>query len=41
MRYVVAGPLERTDHGDPGLVKWDALGRVVFDRRGTTVWDLE
>src|SRR3954462_13832910 len=36
--YVVVGPLERTDYGDQGVGKWDALGRRVFDRDGTTVW---
>jgi uncharacterized membrane protein len=38
--YVVAGPIERTDHGEAGLAKWDALGRRVLDREGTTVWRL-
>ena len=40
VRYVVVGPLERTDYGDAGLAKWDRLGRRVFDRDGTTVWRL-
>ena len=40
IRYVVAGPLERADHGRAGEAKWDALGRRVYDRAGTTVWDL-
>jgi uncharacterized membrane protein len=40
VRYVVAGPIERTDYGDAGLAKWDQLGRRVLDARGTTVWDL-
>jgi uncharacterized membrane protein len=40
VRYVVVGPIERADHGDAGLAKWDALGRRVFDREGTTVWRL-
>ena len=40
VRYVVVGPLERTDHGDAGIAKWDALGRRVLDRDGTVVWDL-
>jgi YYY domain-containing protein len=40
VRYVVAGPIERTDHGDAGLAKWDRLGRRVLDREGTTVWEL-
>jgi len=40
VRYVVVGPIERADHGDAGLVKWDTLGRRVFDREGTTVWQL-
>jgi YYY domain-containing protein len=40
VRYVVVGPIERADHGDAGLAKWDALGRRVFDRDGTTVWQL-
>jgi uncharacterized membrane protein len=38
--YVVAGPIERTDHGDAGLAKWDLLGQRVLDREGTTVWRL-
>ena len=40
VRYVVVGPIERADHGDAGLAKWDQLGRRVFDRDGTTVWQL-
>ncbi|MDQ5834016.1 MAG: hypothetical protein M3550_13315, partial [Actinomycetota bacterium] len=40
VRYVVVGPIERADHGDAGLAKWDQLGRRVFDREGTTVWRL-
>ena len=40
VRYVVVGPIERADHGDAGLGKWDQLGRRVFDREGTTVWRL-
>ena len=40
VRYVVVGPIERADHGDAGLAKWDELGRRVFDRDGTTVWQL-
>ena len=40
VRYVVVGPIERADHGDAGLAKWDQLERRVFDRDGTTVWDL-
>ena len=40
VRYVVVGPIERADHGDAGLAKWDQLGRRVFDREGTTVWQL-
>jgi uncharacterized membrane protein len=38
--YVVVGPIERTDYGDAGVAKWDELGRRVFDRDGTTVWEL-
>jgi YYY domain-containing protein len=41
VRYVVVGPLERTEYGDGGVGKWDALGRRVYDRAGTTVWRLE
>jgi uncharacterized membrane protein len=41
VRYVVVGPLERTDYGDGGIAKWDRLGRRVFDRDGTTIWDLD
>ena len=40
VRYVVVGPIERTDYGDAGLAKWDRLGRRVFDRDGTTVWEI-
>jgi YYY domain-containing protein len=40
VRYVVVGPIERADHGDAGVAKWDTLGRRVFDRDGTTVWEL-
>ena len=38
--YVVVGPLERTEYGDAGVAKWDTLGRRVFDRDGTIVWDV-
>jgi YYY domain-containing protein len=41
VRYVVVGPIERADHGDAGVAKWDQLGRRVFDRDGTTVWQLQ
>ena len=41
VRYVDVGPLERADHGVAGLAKWDALGRRVYDRAGTSVWELE
>jgi YYY domain-containing protein len=40
VRYVVVGPLERTDYGDEGIAKWDGLGRRVLHAKGTTVWDL-
>jgi uncharacterized membrane protein len=40
VRYVVVGPLERTDYGDGGVAKWDDLGRRVYDADGTTVWEL-
>jgi len=40
VRYVVVGPIERADHGDAGIAKWDALGRRAYDRDGTTVWQL-
>ena len=40
VRYVVDGPLERTSYGDAGAAKWDELGRRVFDRDGTTIWEL-
>jgi YYY domain-containing protein len=40
VRYVVVGPIERTDYPDSGLAKWDLLGRRVFDRDRTTVWQL-
>jgi YYY domain-containing protein len=38
--YVVVGPLERTDYGDAGIAKWDKLGKRVFDRDGTIIWDV-
>jgi len=40
VRYVVIGPIERADYGDAGIAKWDELGRRVFDRDGTTIWDV-
>jgi uncharacterized membrane protein len=40
VRFVVAGPIERTDHGDAGQRKWDVLGRREFASAGTVVWDL-
>jgi uncharacterized membrane protein len=40
VRYVVVGPLERADHGDAGVAKWDRLGERVYDAGGTTVWRL-
>jgi YYY domain-containing protein len=40
VRYVVVGPIERADYGDAGIAKWDELGRRVFDRDGTTIWDV-
>jgi YYY domain-containing protein len=40
VRFVVVGPLERTDHGNAGIAKWDILGRRVFDRDGTIVWEI-
>ena len=38
--YVVVGPLERTDHGDAGVPKWDELGERVLESGGTTVWEI-
>ena len=38
--YVVFGPIERTDLRRRRLAKWDQLGRRVYSRRGTTVWQL-
>jgi YYY domain-containing protein len=38
--YVVFGPIERTTYGDAGLAKWDELGEKVFEREGTTIWQL-
>jgi YYY domain-containing protein len=38
--YVVHGPIERTTYGDAGLAKWDELGERVFDRDGTTIWQI-
>ena len=33
-------PARAHDYGDAGVAKWDELGRRVFDRDGTTVWEL-
>ena len=41
VEYVVVGPLERTEYGDGGVAKWDSLGRRVYERAGTTLWELE
>ena len=41
VRWVVVGPLERTEYGDAGVGKWDQLGERVYDRDGTTVWRLD
>ena len=38
--YVVHGPIERTTYGDAGLGKWQDLGEVVFERDGTTIWQI-
>jgi YYY domain-containing protein len=38
--YVVHGPIERTTYGDAGLAKWEQLGERVFDREGTTIWQI-
>jgi YYY domain-containing protein len=38
--YVVVGPLERTDHGDAGVAKWDQLGERVLESGDTTVWEI-
>jgi uncharacterized membrane protein len=40
VRYVVVGPIEQTTYGDAGQAKWDRLGRRVYSRQGTTVWQL-
>ena len=40
IRYVVVGPLERTDHGDAGVEKWDELGERVLESGDTTVWEI-
>jgi YYY domain-containing protein len=40
VRYVVVGPLERTDYGDAGAAKWPQLGRRVYSREGTEIWEL-
>jgi uncharacterized membrane protein len=41
VRYVVVGPLERTEYGDAGTAKWDSLGQRVYEAGGTTLWRLE
>jgi uncharacterized membrane protein len=38
--YVVVGPIEQTTYGTAGEAKWDQLGRRVYSRQGTTVWQL-
>ena len=38
IRYVVVGPLERTDHGEGGVAKWDELGERVLESGDTIVW---
>ena len=38
--YVVHSPIERTTYGDAGLGKWDQLGDRVFERDGTTIWQI-
>jgi uncharacterized membrane protein len=40
VRYVVVGPLERTEYGDGGVEQWDELGTRVYDADGTIVWRL-
>jgi len=40
VRYVVVGPLERTDYGDAGAAKWAQLGRRVYSEGGTEIWEL-
>jgi YYY domain-containing protein len=40
VRYVVVGPLERTDYGDAGTAKWAELGRRVYSGAGTEIWEL-
>jgi YYY domain-containing protein len=40
VRYVVVGPLERTEYGEAAVAIWDELGRRVLDADGTTVWEL-
>ena len=38
--YVVVGPTERASHPGPGLQKFAAIGRRVFERAGTAVYEL-
>jgi uncharacterized membrane protein len=38
--YVVLGPLERTGYGQVGVAKWSRLGKRVFARAGTEVYEL-
>jgi uncharacterized membrane protein len=40
IRYVVYGPIEQTTYGDAGLAKWDQLAERVYERDGTSVWEL-
>ena len=40
VRYVVVGPLERTEYGEAAVATFDDLGRRVFDADGTIVWEL-
>ena len=41
IRYVVHGPIEQTTYGDAGLVKWDQLGKRVYENEGTTIWEID
>jgi YYY domain-containing protein len=40
IRYVVVGPIERSDYGEAGVAKWNELGHRVLDDAGTSVWAL-
>lgn len=41
VRYVFVGSLERADYSSKGLAKFDYLGRVVYERNRTSIYEIE